>query len=91
MPAAFSNPKKVSKRGIKGDGRPSKLTPTVMAKLKEAFALGLTDDQAASVIGVSDMTLTTWKRNPAFMAEIRGAVNERLMLRLKRIEAGENG
>lgn len=91
VPETFSVPKKVSKRGIKGDGRPSKLTPAVMAKLKEAFALGLTDDQAASVVGVSDMTLTTWKRNPSFMAEIRGAVNERLMLRLKRIEAGENG
>ena len=26
MPPAFSSPKKVSKRGIKGDGRPSKLT-----------------------------------------------------------------
>jgi hypothetical protein len=37
------------------------------------------------------MTLTIRKRNPAFMAEIRGAVNERLMVRLKRIEAGDNG
>jgi hypothetical protein len=84
----FSMPKKSAARGA---GRPTKLTPAMMARLKEAFALGLTDDQAASVINVSDMTLTTWKRNPAFMAEIRGAVNERLMLRLKRIEAGENG
>jgi hypothetical protein len=40
MPAAFSSPKKVSKRGIKGDGRPSKLTPAVMTKLKEAFSYG---------------------------------------------------
>jgi hypothetical protein len=88
---AFSRPKKVSKRGIKGDGRPSKLTPAVMAKLKEAFALGLTDDQAAAVVNISDVTLTLWKRNPAFMAEIRGAITERLMVRLKRIEQGENG
>jgi hypothetical protein len=91
MPAAFYKRKKVSKRGIKGDGRPSKLTPAVMAKLKEALALGLTDEQAAAVVGVSEVTLTMWKRNPAFIAEIRGAVNERLMMRLKRIEAGELG
>lgn len=80
-------PKKAPKR----NGRPSKLTPTVMAKLKEAFALGLTDDQAASVVNVSDVTLTMWKRNPSFLAEIQGAINERLMLRLRRIEAGDNG
>jgi hypothetical protein len=91
MPPAFSSPKKVSKRGIKGDGRPSKLTPTVMAKLKEAFSYGLNDDQAAAVAGVSDVTRTIWKRNPAFMAELRGAINERLLVRLKRIEAGDNG
>lgn len=75
----------------KKNGRPTKLTPTVMAKLKEAFSLGLTDDQAASVVNVSDVTLTMWKRNPSFLAEIQGAINERLMLRLRRIEAGDNG
>jgi hypothetical protein len=91
VPSAFSSPKKVSKRGIKGDGRPSKLTPAVMAKLKEAFSYGLNDDQAAAVAGVSDVTLTIWKRRPEFMAEIREAINQRLLVRLKRIEEGENG
>jgi hypothetical protein len=47
--------------------------------------------ESLSVVGVSDVTFTLWKRNPAFMAEIGGAINERLMMRLKRIEAGENG
>jgi hypothetical protein len=91
MPAAFSKPKKVSKRGVVGDGRPTKLTPAVIAKLKEAFSYGLNDDQAAALVGVSDMTLTTWKRDPAFMHEIREAINERLLVRLKRIETGDNG
>ena len=88
VPAAFSSPKKTATRG---QGRPSKLTPAVLAKLKEAFAYGLNDDQAAAVAGVSDVTLTLWKRRPEFMAEIREAINERLLVRLKRIEEGENG
>ena len=87
MPATFYMRKKPPKR----NGRPSKLTPAVMAKIKEAFAYGLTDEQTASIVGVSEVTMTLWKRKPAFMAEIRGAVNERLIFRLKRIEAGENG
>jgi hypothetical protein len=88
VPAAFSSPKKTSTRA---QGRPTKLTPQVKAKLKEAFSYGLNDDQAAAVAGVSDVTLTLWKRRPEFMAEIREAINERLLVRLKRIEAGENG
>ena len=88
MRSAFSNPKKTSTRG---QGRPTKLTPQVKAKLKEAFAYGLNDDQAAAVAGVSDVTLTLWKRRPEFMAEIREAINQRLLVRLKRIEEGENG
>ncbi len=88
MPAAFSKPKKTATRG---QGRPTKLTPAVMAKLKEAFAYGLNDDQAAALVGVNDFTLTLWKRNPAFVKEIQGAVTERLLVRLKRIEDGENG
>jgi hypothetical protein len=88
LKGAFSVPKK---RSARRGGRPTKLTPAILIKLKEAFALGLTDEQAASVVEVSDVTLTLWKRDPKFLAEIRGAVNKRLMLRLKRIEAGENG
>jgi hypothetical protein len=88
MSAAFSNPKKPANRA---GGRPTKLTPQVKTKLKEAFAYGLNDDQAAALVGVSDFTLTLWKRNPAFVKEIQGAVTERLLVRLKRIEEGENG
>jgi hypothetical protein len=88
MPSAFSGPKKTSTRA---QGRPTKLTPQVKAKLKEAFAYGLNDDQAAALAGVSDVTLTLWKRRPEFMAEIREAINQRLLVRLKRIEEGENG
>jgi hypothetical protein len=80
MPKKASHPRK--------NGRPTKLTPTTIAKLKEAFAYGLNDDQAAALVGVSDVTLTLWKRKPAFIAEIRGAITERLLVRLKRIEEG---
>ena len=88
MPATFSNPKKTSGRG---QGRPTKLTPQVKAKLKEAFPCRLNDDQAAALVSVSPFTLTLWKRNSAFLKEIQGAVNERLLVRLKRIEEGANG
>jgi hypothetical protein len=43
-----SEPKrKISKRGRQGEGRPSKRTPEVVAKIAEAIAIGLTDEQAS--------------------------------------------
>jgi hypothetical protein len=37
------------------------------------------------------MTLTTWKRDPAFLAQIKHAVSARLYKRLQKIDAGEQG
>jgi hypothetical protein len=58
---------KVSKRGLRGEGHPSKQTPEVVSKLARAISLGLNDEESASLAGISDLTLTKWKRDPAFL------------------------
>jgi hypothetical protein len=91
MPATFSNPKKVSKRGIVGDGRPTKQTPETIKKLCDALAMGLNDEEAALVAGIADQTLRNWKRDSFFVEKIKRAVTLRLYKRLKRIESGGEG
>ena len=46
--------RKVSKRGRRGEGRPTKRTPEVVAKIAEAVAIGLTDREA----GLLEIPLT---------------------------------
>jgi hypothetical protein len=79
---------KRSKRGRLSEGAPTKQTEEVVAKITNAIALGLADDEAASLAGVSDMTLTKWRRDPEF---IGNAVSTRLAMRLSKIESGADG
>jgi hypothetical protein len=72
-------------------GRPSKLTPEITERICEALSYGLTDSEAAALVGVDDTTIYNWKQRPEFAEAIKGAVAARLLIRLKRIEAGENG
>jgi hypothetical protein len=44
--------RKVSKRGRRGEGRPTKRTPEVVAKIAQAIAQGLTDREAGLLAGV---------------------------------------
>jgi hypothetical protein len=53
--------------------------------------LGLADDEAASLAGISDMTLTRWRRDPEFLGKIKNAVSTRLAMRLSKIESGADG
>jgi hypothetical protein len=91
MPAAFSTPKKRSKRGILAEGRASKQTPARVRKICNALAMGLNDEEAALVAGITDVTMTLWRRDPLFVEKIKGAVALRLYKRLQRIEAGVEG
>ena len=47
---------KKSKRGRVGEGRPTKRTPEVVAKIAEAVAIGLTDDEASLLAGINPDT-----------------------------------
>jgi hypothetical protein len=78
---------KKSKRGRVGEGRPTKRTPEVVAKIAEAVAIGLTDREA----GVRHDTMTEWRKDPEVSEAIERATAQRLLLRLGRIEAGEQG
>ena len=43
---------KRSKRGRLGEGRPTKRTPEMVAKIAEAVAIGLTDEEASLLAGI---------------------------------------
>ena len=82
---------KKSKRSRVGEGRPTKRTPEVIAKIAEAVAIGLTDREAGILAGVRHDTMTEWRKDPEFSEAIERATAQRLLLRLGRIEAGEQG
>jgi hypothetical protein len=81
----------ISKRVRLGEGRPTKRTPEVVAKIAEAIAIGLTDEEASLLAGVNPDTMTEWRKDPEFSGAIKRAGAQRLLLRLERIEAGEQG
>ena len=71
------------------DGQPSarrKWLPNA-----EAIAIGLTDDETSLLAGINPDTMTEWRRDPEFSGAIKRATAERLLMRLKRIEAREQG
>jgi hypothetical protein len=82
---------KRSKRGRVGEGRPTKRTPEMVAKIAEAVAIGLTDEEASLLAGINPDTMTEWRKDPEFSGAIKRAGARRLLLRLGRIEAGEQG
>ena len=82
---------KKSKRGRVGEGRPTKRTPEVVARIAEAVAIGLTDEEASLLAGINPDTMTEWRKDPEFSGAIKRATAERLIMRLERIEAGEQG
>ena len=82
---------RVSKRGRLGEGRPTKRTPEVVAKIAEAVAIGLTDEEASFLAGINPDTMTEWRKDPQFSGAIKRAGAQRLLMRLERIEAGEQG
>ena len=82
---------KKSKRGRVGEGRPTKRTPEVVAAISQAIAQGLTDREAGLLAGVRHDTMTEWRKDPEFSEAIERATAQRLLARLGRIEAGEQG
>ena len=82
---------KKSKRGRLGEGRPTKRTPEVVARIAEAVAIGLTDEEAALLAGINPDTMTESRKDSEFSGSIKRAGAQRLLLRLERIEAGEQG
>jgi hypothetical protein len=91
MPAAATQPTgKRSKRG-RFEGRPTKQSDVLVAKIANAIALGLADDEAASIAQINADTLAQWKKDPAFSEKIKNAVATRLAMRLSKIESGADG
>ena len=83
---------KKSKRGRAGEGRPTLYTPELANRLAENIAVGLTDEEAAALEGISADCINRWRKsNPEFREAIKKAEAQRLKLRLAKIEAGEQG
>ena len=72
-------------------GRPTKRTPAITKRIAEAISFGLTDEDAAALVKIDDLTLTRWRKIPEFCRAIKCAVATRKLARLQRIEAGEPG
>jgi hypothetical protein len=87
-----ANPSVRSARvGDKAKGARHKPTPEVVAKIAAAIASGLSDREAGILAGIRHDTMTEWRKDPEFSEAIEKATAERLLLRLNRIEAGEQG
>jgi hypothetical protein len=52
-------------------GRPTKRTPEITALIAEAISFGLTDEEAAALVGIDDDTLTQWKRSRSFPGRLK--------------------
>jgi hypothetical protein len=63
----------------------------MIAKVAEAIASGLTDREAGLLAGIRHDTMTEWRKYPEFSEAMEKATAERLLTRLERIEAGEQG
>jgi hypothetical protein len=82
----------ISKRGRVGEGRPTLYTRELAKRLAEHIAAGLTDEEAAALEDISCDCIQRWRKgNPEFCVTIERATAQRLLLRLGRIEAGEQG
>ena len=82
----------ISKRGRVGEGRPTLYTPELANRLADHIAAGLTDEEAAALEDISCDCIQRWRKgNPEFCVTIKRAEARRLLLRLERIEAGEQG
>ena len=53
--------------------------PEVVAKIAEAIAIGLTDEEASLLAGIDPDTMTEWRKNPEFSGAIKRATAERLL------------
>jgi hypothetical protein len=82
----------ISKRGRVGEGRPTLYTRELANRLADHIAAGLTDEEAAALEDISCDCIQRWRKgNPEFCVTIKRAEARRLLLRLERIEAGEQG
>ena len=69
-------------RGRRGEGRPTKRTPEVVAAIAQAIAQGLTDREAGLLAGIRHDTITEWRKDPEFSEAIERATAQRLLARL---------
>ena len=82
----------ISKRGRVGEGRPTLYTRELANRVADHIAAGLTDEESAALEDISCDCIQRWRKgNPEFCVTIKRAEARRLLLRLERIEAGEQG
>ena len=75
-----------------GEGRPTLYTRELADRLADHIAAGLTDEEAAALENISCDCIQRWRKgNPEFCVTIKRSEARRLLLRLERIEAGEQG
>ena len=63
----------ISKRETVGQGPPTKRTLEVVAKIAEAIAIGLTDEEAGLLAGINPDTMTEWRKDSEFSGALKRA------------------
>jgi hypothetical protein len=68
---ATAKPRKVSKRGRVGEGRPSKYAEWMIPVVREMGMLGATLQNLANALQVDDLTVSRWMDIPEFGSAVR--------------------
>ena len=76
--------------GLAKEGQPS-APKKWWPRSRKLSQVGLTDREAGLLAGIRHDTMTEWRKDPEFSGAIKRATAQRLLMRLERIEAGEQG
>jgi hypothetical protein len=71
--------------------RPTKMTDGIIAEVSNGISHGLSDEDAAALVGIEPSTLFRWKKRPEFAKAIKQAVARRKLIRLQKIDHGDPG
>jgi hypothetical protein len=70
--------------------RPSKRTPELTEKIKDAIAHGMNHGETADLAGIHRDTLREWMEDPEFAEEVAQAKAERKLQWIKIVQSGKN-
>ena len=71
-------------------GRPTKRTPELTEKIKDAIAHGMNHGETADLAGVHRDTLRLWMEDPEFAEEVAQAKAQRKLEWIKIVQTGKN-
>ena len=65
---------KLSRRGRQSEGRPTKRTPEMVARIAKAISPELNDEETVGLVGIDRDTHLEWNKHPEFSALFAGQI-----------------